>query len=275
MTDTLPLKIHYVPFVRYTKHESPIAVDEPKKKSTKQQKNIIIGGYSSNKGGFHELIVNDHPKSINYKSFENDYNKKFANIKHIGAWSARYTHSFLIRNNKYLIVFSYNDCYNVYDMCNDKWLLKQGEKGLTKNNSFESRSVLIKDMIIISTGEKLYFYHIGNDHIRHPKLFHEYKLRNYKNVSFNGHGMCLMDFEEESSQYGSNLQYRFKIILFGGTSNKDALSSFLELDVKFVFFSRLNGADMSISERLINKTENEVVNNMNNNSNLKQEEYVV
>lgn len=135
-----------------------------------EQRNIL-------KGGFHELIVDEDANSINCESFENDCNQEFANLQCIGERDARYMHSYLVSNNKYLVVFYNNQLYNVYDMQNDKWMLNrvnQGEKGLSQNDAEDSRSMVINDQIIIlSKDMTVYFYFIGNDHSIDPVLIHE------------------------------------------------------------------------------------------------------
>ena len=71
-----------------------------------------------------------------------------------------YIHSYLVRNNTYIIVFGDHELYNVYDMENDKWLLKENEIKWPEDS--ESRSLLINDEIIIISYQviKMIYYFI-------------------------------------------------------------------------------------------------------------------
>ena len=240
-----PLQMSLVPFAKY----SSFPTNTPK---TVQRRNIAVSCIDSvattyNLGGFTELILNNNcnTNSIDYKSFAIDYGKKYADVTFGGLDDAQFTHSYLIRNNKYFIVFRHDLHYNVYDMENDKWLLNQNEKTLSKNDSLDSRSVLINDeIIIISTKHQLCFYFIGGDHITDPILIKQYQLtRRYGFVSFERHGMCIIDFidiNKSISNAGDDYinddelfqkyKYKIKIVLFGGC-NEYILSSFLFLDI--------------------------------------------
>ena len=256
-----PLKVYEVPFSQYS--QFPANIDKKKQVSPAQQKNIIIGG-EANGDGFYELIVDNNTNSINYKSFANDYNKKFANLKHIGLDDARQTHSYLVQNHKYLVVFEMGRKYNVYDIENDQWMLRQYEKLLRHHISWGSQSALINDeMIIISSKTKLYFHFIGNNHIRDPIFAHEYTLKT-KGVSFHRHGMCITNFIQQKSQQDELYHtYMLKIILFGGDENKDFLSSFLYLDVLLSYISndaKYQLVSLSIDENLIDKNKIKLVN---------------
>ena len=167
--DDFPTHVSRVPFTRYSHFPAN------NQKSLKQQKNIVVGG-ALDKGGFFELIVDAIGNSIDYRSFEYHYNKKNTNLKYIGLDNAMYTHSYLVQDNK-CIVFKQDECYNAYDIENDTWLLKKGEKKL-KHFKPHARSVLINDkIIIVSQYDELNFYFIGNDHITDPILIHKYKLK--------------------------------------------------------------------------------------------------
>ena len=253
-----PIDVSMVPFTRYSYFATSINDEYYEQSPQQQQRNIVIGGRDNNVDGFCELIVDDNRNSIHYKSFTNDYNRKFANSKHIGFKNAHFTRSYLVQNNKYILVFKLHKCYNVYDMENDKWLLKQGEKKL---KYFPERGVLINDEIIIgSYDNELYFYFIGNDHITDPVLLHEYTLKT-KKVSFFFHGMCIIDFiKQESSKNESQQTYAFKIILFGGFyKQRDFLSSFLYLDI-LLSYQDIELSSISIDENLIDKNEIKLIN---------------
>ena len=263
-----PVDVSLVPFIKYS-HFSRKKNDKSNEKSTKQQqKNIIIGGKNSNGDAFYELFVDDNDSnSINYESFKKYYNKIFANLKWIGLDGARGTHSYLVQNNKYIVVFKFDQRYNVYDMENDKWMLKQDEK---KFKHEINRSVLINDEIIVGSYEHaLCFYFIGNDHITNPILIHKYTLKT-QHVSFYGHGMCIIDFiKQESSQDKLYQTYKLKIILFGGIHNKDFLSSFLYLDV-LLSYQDNKVLSLSINENLIDKKKIKLININQNTINNKR-----
>ena len=245
--DFFPYDVSNIFFTRYS-HWARSTTKENKMK----QKNLIIGSSNCRSCGLYEFVVNNETNSIEYESLSTDYNKKFANLEHIGYDNVQGIHSYLIRNNKYLVVFDENYCYNVYDMSNDKWLLDAGDKYLSASEWTYSRSVLINDdIIIISQFKQLYFYFIGNNHIVDPILIRKYKLKTHK-VSFNSHAMCIIDFTIE--KHG---QYKLKIMLFGGRQNEKALSSFLILDISLSYYHEKFHAfklkSLSIKENLVNK----------------------
>ena len=80
-----PIDVLVIPFTRYSHFPTNINDENNQQLTKQQQKNIIIGGYFNNGDGFYEFHVHDHDNSnsINYKSFTNNYNKKFANLKHM------------------------------------------------------------------------------------------------------------------------------------------------------------------------------------------------
>ena len=96
------------PFIKYSYFCTKKNAKKNEKSTKQQQKNIIIGGFDRfcDGDGFYELFLDDNDSnSINYKSFKNYYNKTFANLKFIGLDNARNTHSYLVQNNKYIVVF--------------------------------------------------------------------------------------------------------------------------------------------------------------------------
>ena len=262
--DDFPIRVHSVPFAQYS--HFPTNNDQNNQQSPNQRKNIIIGGFGSKDNGFYELIVDDNnTNSISYKSFENDYKKQNANLKRIGLENAKYTHSYLIENNKYLVVFKWGKHYNVYDIENDKWLLEPGKKKLTHNSG---RSVLINDeIIIVSQQEQLYFDFIGKNHMTNPLLIQQHKLKT-RDVSFYGHGMCIIDFIQEKSsqqqsQNGSHKTFKLKVLLFGGHSNRYSLSSFLYLNISLSYVSNermFRFVSLSIDENLIDDNNIKLIN---------------
>ena len=249
----LPIDTTFVPFTQYSHFPNNIS-DQKQQKNTK----LIVGGAVVSDGdGFYKFQVNDNGNSINYKLFKNECNKKFANLKHAGIHTAQCTHSYLVQNNKYLVVLQSNKHYNVYDMENDKWLLKQREKELKHSLS---RSALINDeIIIISQGNELQFYFIGDHHITDPILMHKYTLKT-KDISFMFHGMCIIDFIKQTSPKNELYKtYKLKIILFGGSANKNFLSSFLYLNI-LLSYKDFSFVNLSIDENLIGRNKIKLTN---------------
>ena len=168
------------------------------------------------------MIIDSETHSIQFKSFENDYKQKFAKVNWIGLSDPKFTHLYLVDNNKYLVVFYCNQEYNVYDMENHVWINRLGTVYLSANSTYYSRSVLINDeIIILSNLNHLYFYYIGNNCITYPQPIHQYTFKT-QNVKHQRHGMCIIDFTRQESISSSNdhlypcYNYKLKILLFGG-----------------------------------------------------------
>ena len=104
-----------VPFTQYNHFPTNTIDQNNKQLSEQQQKHIIVDG-SSNAHGFYELIVGDNTNLINYKSFKNDYNKPFASLIHVGLENALYIQSYLVQNNKYIVVLDIHKAYNVWTL---------------------------------------------------------------------------------------------------------------------------------------------------------------
>ena len=273
-------KYSHFPTNLYHQHES-------------KRRNIIVGSddFHGDDDEFYEMIVNDNNNNnkenlIIFKSFVTDYNKKMANVKYIGLKNIWCAHSYLVRNNKYIIVFRSrygdmeNNCYNVYDMEKDRWLLKKDEIKLknTKDECIDNscRSILINDeILIVSNYEKIYFYCIAGDHITKPKLIYKYYLQS-EDVYYRWHGMSVISFikqeKQDQPQFSLYQTYKLKILLFGGQLNKDILSSFVECDI-LISYSTKNKeddcslftlVDISINDKLIDKQLFDVSSNKNN-----------
>ena len=239
------LDVTHVPFAGCSEYPTNIG-----RKNHAKQRHIIVGGFNEDIE-FYELIVGSDSKSIHFKSFTRDYFKKSATLQLIGLKNAVHTHSYLIQNNKYIVVFYSNQCYNVYDMNKDLWLL--GEKSLPKNGPC-SRSVLINDeIIIISNFSHVYFYYIGNDgdSIKDPLLIHEHKLKLKLGIEFQNHGMCIIYFIKQKSLKKDELyqNYGLRIALFGG-ERASILSSFVFLDVMLSYANTSQTDCNSISLKL-------------------------
>ena len=241
-----------------------------------KRRNIFVGGYDPKKvdDGFYELIVDDKTNSIDYRSFTKNYNKKFANIKHIGLDRAKYTHAYLVHKNKFLIVFCGLKCtYNVYDMENDKWLIKFDE--MRDCQYVHARSVLINDeLIIISVDRELHLYSIANDHITDPLFVDWYTLQlggttRVNRHTFSNHGMSIIDFKKHYNNKNNNIDRtininngvyscKLKMLLFGGMRALEVVNSFTFVDIDLVYI--LNSPESDTFKLLKFKCKDNVVN---------------
>ena len=258
-----PMEVACVPFIRYSNfptNTNDENINNQLQMSPKQQKNIIIGGRKNSETAFYEFDWDDKTNSINYKHIGFEHSKKkFANLNSIQLSSAQHLHSYLVGKNKYLVVFknAITTRYNVYDVKNDKWLLTKKKKRFQRPGM---RNVLINDEIIIESAyNRLNFSYIGNDHITDPIKMHTYILKT-KNVFYCYHGMCIIDFIiiEQEQSYKT---YKLKIVLFGGSENKnyDFFSSFLYLDI-ILSYKGITLINLSIDEILIDKNEIKLIN---------------
>ena len=267
----LPINVFSVPFASCS--HFPTNSDEKLQQRRKKPRNIIIGGYTTTDRGFYEIIVNDEANCINCKSFQNDYGKKLSSLKHIGLKGAAGSHSYLVENDRYIVVFKDNACYNVYDIEHDKWLINDEDGKATglKWNDTRTSSMLINDqVIIISNAEEFYFYYIGKDYITNPILMQKYSLKT-QDVEFFCQEMCLIGFtkhtkqvKDRKAQYNKHIDddeshetYKLKIVVFGGELNNDVFSSFLILDIllsySFVGDKRYSEL-VSVDEHLIDES---------------------
>ena len=86
--------------------------------------------------------------TILFQAFDEYLGKQNGKFSIIGMKNGRLTHSFITKNNNYIIVFNNNFGYNVYNILNDCWLLTKNNKIIEyKTNSV--RSLLINDEILI------------------------------------------------------------------------------------------------------------------------------
>ena len=118
------------------------------------KKLIICGGENDNETEFRELMFdNNNNNNIAQKLtfLKNSKNKKNSNIKCFGKNNGQDLKTFLTKDNKNIIVF---DCdwrgskgYNVYNIENDKWLLKNNKKNI--NGLYDTSNILfINDKLI-------------------------------------------------------------------------------------------------------------------------------
>ena len=216
---------------------------------------------------FHELILTNNDRRISYKSFRKDYKKSNAHYDN----NTGKQHSFLVQNNKYICVIPHSiDKYQVYDVENDQWLTPPSPRfhiNVTRSRNpwlanSGSRSILAGDDIIVySYHRQILFYYIGGDFVTNPSLVGKYD--HFKSYIF--HGLLCVNYDcdydydynyscnsynkepstksanntieigncHESDDIILNKNYKFKIMLFGGSCTiRGLLHSFIELDIK-------------------------------------------
>ena len=148
--------------------------------------NIIVGGSEDFQTEFYEILLSDEDNSISYKSFKKDYKDYNANLKLIRINDGQYVQSFLVDNNKYVIVFREYYGYNVYDMLNDRWLLKANNKQF-----LGQKGILITDQIIATYQLiQVHFYYIGSNNISNPQHIKSFTL----DTDVDYQGMCCTEF---------------------------------------------------------------------------------
>ena len=212
-----------------------------KSKVIKTRKIVILG-----EDGFCDLGVTDQTNSIGQPC------AKFT----------QYTYrifSYLVQNNKYLIIFEDTGNYNVYDMFKRQWLLQTNTAVLSKTRSICSRGVMIDEKMLIIYDwklKKLYFYRIGEKYLQNPLLIHEYELKIHKK-KFNGCGMCVTNLVKQRSTY------KFKIMLFGGRL-KSCMPLFFSFKISISHLHKmtdnLNDNNIVIKEHLLDENEIECIN---------------
>ena len=264
---TEPQHVKYVEFAKYS------IADSQDPNNDKTTRKILIGDSTYTETPFHELFVeradNDiddnadkklfknsqHLKLI-YKSFQTDYHKKNACIyEQFSTYNAEYYHSFLLNNNKYLMVFDESGS-NVYDIENDNWLLDKNDREIIYNDGYIpiDRVLLLTDEIFIITSHyELYFYFIDikND-IAHPKLLKIWDLEN-TTVKYEEHGMIYTKFNihttTNTKEKIETTTLDLEIILFGDDTI-DFFETFSKFNIKLSYVCNLKANSNSIANRL-------------------------
>ena len=163
------------------------------------------------------------------------------------------THSFLMRNNKYLMIV---DCEgsNVYDIKNDKWLLDSNNGKFYCDDWYDDRAILISDDILaLSSGNTIEFYFVGKmknknvntinthdesqlvDQITSPKYLTSYDIKyDDVNAKFENHGMVctnlnIIDGDDDDNK--NVCQLKFNVVLFGVVSRLDNEFLFVDLGI--------------------------------------------
>ena len=182
-----PYDLSWCSIARYSANFSD--VDIPNKRA------IVCGGareedrgYNSYyETGFHEIILDDCDKNstpivntkngleyfhkkIQIKSFAKDYGKENGDLSKMdmSITNGRELHAFITRHNRFLIIIAPSNgpwcLYNVYDIKNDKWLLRSSSSAIKIHSKDGTRSVLINDKIlIISEDYWISIYNLNNN----------------------------------------------------------------------------------------------------------------
>ena len=258
LVDEVPYDVDYVSFVRYSDN---FLRHTPCTNTNITKQRLIIPGSATCKSpnskyaGMYEIFLpepynNDH---ITFKSFEKDYNKPNASISKIypdndGLFlNAADVHTFITKDNKYIIMFHVTKGYNVYDIENDKWLLKSNNTNIRAFDS-QCQSLLINDeLLILSDSYVLFFYLISNsnrsrketNHFLSPKLLTQRVVFDMS-YDYDEHGICLIDCVKNVME--KNDTYLLKILIFGGFEI-DFDKSFHLVNIKIdlnLYFSQYN-----------------------------------
>ena len=286
-----PFDVSHSPFAKYsanTRLDFKTAISNPR--------SILISGFADDsiKDGFYELVMNnqhthDHDYNsttqtdninckmltktessqfpLQFNSFLLHYGKANASLTKIGFDFGTYSHSFITQDSKYIITFENTFGYNVYDINNDSWLLKNNSNcyNIGYNNSDGSRSLLIDDKIIVlSYSDSVDFYYLKTliNPIKIGSCTLKTKQERYSpfgniidaTMTFSRHGICLTKYSKSKSKSKStnidininnnnnninendndkccNFLYKFDLVLFGGYQNKSFGASFLNLNI--------------------------------------------
>ena len=229
-----PVRVIQTPFTKSTWSYSPSQLNTRNIIISKNQDSYEKIGKNEQVEEFFEIITNENTNNITYKSFKHDYNKKLAILSQaqcgIDCTREQMTQSYLVRNNKYIVVFKGKD-YNVYDIKNDKWLLLPHAKQLIQNWWQHAQSLLLNDeIIVVHGGYKLCFYSIRNNDIIDPKFIGEHIFESEFSTD-SDYGMCCIECDAKNKQLNNNNNncnnYNAKIMLFGCNRGHQILSSHL------------------------------------------------
>ena len=210
-----PFHVQYVQFARYSIMPYQRITTQPPHGNTSatnntNQKNIIIGGayrLPESQSSFYEIDLalsknskNEKLDKLVYTSFATKYNASNARIKH----NAKWTHSYLVNDSKYLIVFDRYIGYNVYDIMNDNWLLGSNNTTISYTDHGARSLLLNEEILMVSCSDVLDFYYIGNDHITKPIEIGSQELQATFGIDYLFHGMCCIDFKIEYQSTNGN-----------------------------------------------------------------------
>lgn len=204
---------------------------EDAKCSIQKTRHIIVGGelYEDDLG-FYEVILDKRNQDLSYKSFIKDYNKPNATLTKVGMEDKTFKmNCFLSKDNKYLVIFSKECYYNVYDMVNDKWLLNKSFRinfgpswndmdNFYYDDSDDTPKLMINDeLFVVFKWQALHFYSIMQD-IRHPIFIDTFKMESIDGCPRNTYKMdtprmhCTSFGKENISR--NKIRYNFELVLF-------------------------------------------------------------
>lgn len=196
-------------------------------------------------------------------------------------WKARnqyrgqYCHSFITKDNKYVIVFEDDIGYNVYNIRKDKWLLDKNIKDVF-TNLHHAQSLMINDeIIVVSWRQHLDFYYILTHDLKYPTKISQCTL-NTQGLNFSHHGMCCIECKCEKDEKGDENRFSIKLLLIGGAFHFNVFESFLIVDVSFrlpyfkkrKFESPKDNCNYKYNVKIINETKIKDIkfsNNFHNN----------
>ena len=190
---------------------------------------------------------------------------KNANIKRIKLKTARYSHSYITQNNKYIIVFRNDVGYNIFDISQDKWLKIEGNCKTVIGHyitDYHSRSIFINDELLIFSFKnnififRLSFNNIGLTVVKLVAKYYSNKMTNY-----NHHGFCCVEWNIrenvilDEKDVKTWTLYDLKLLLFGGDSipfGKSIVQLNISLEIPFVNSNQLRNDHIAFGDKECN-----------------------
>lgn len=206
------LEAFLVPFARYSPDLTLLGT-----KSNVKTRFILPGDQHNT--NLHEVLINsndsDNDNRIAFKSFKNDYKKPNGSVDAMNLRNGTSIMSHITSDNKYILMLHYSFGYNVYDIENDNWLLKENKQ--LSIHHMNARSVLINDEILaISEANMIYIYTISlskkYDRLRDPYRIKEYEIPQTFDCNYDEHGMGVNNVMMD----GNGHVCEFGLYLFGG-----------------------------------------------------------
>ena len=261
-----PFNVDYLHFTRYS---DDLLLDN----AIPNKKHILIGGQGDGTT-FHE--ISQTPEGTKWRSVNEWYHKKNADIERIETSSSRSMRSFITKDNNFIIVYERSCGYNVYDFENDCWLVEPGCDANTTINAshFKPACLLINDKIFVISAESHVKFYVLTQNFKVPVLVKKYHV---DHSWYRRHGMCLIDVKKDcdkakQKQKGKqkesknkpasdekesvNSGYHVTILLFGGNAADDDaafMRSFVTLNVEINFDNNVDINDSKYINNLIEK----------------------
>ena len=166
------------------------------------------------------------------KSFTRDYNKLNADLRIANYTTYKKVQSFITKDNRYIITYTDDPGYNVYDITNDEWLLdKCIQLDPYQTYSDSAKSIMVNDeLMILSEGENLLFYYIPTQDLKSFMLVKKHTYTT-QDLYYSYHGMCCIGFKHTIDKKNKINQFDVKILLIGGSKNNDFFQSLLIVDI--------------------------------------------